>query len=222
MKNFKEYLIESILDVDDNVEKFDKFYHNAIKKFITDNYKSITRAVKISDKPNKDGKYEVSCDKDVVVKNKKITSLTNDMFIWAKVGGSFDCSTCYSLKSLEGSPKEVDKHFDCSWCWSLTSLEGAPEKVGGFCCKECKSLASLEGAPKEVSWCFDCTWCPRLTSLEGAPKEVGMNFDCNDCKSLTSLKGAPKEVGEQFVCSKPFTEEDVRKISNVKGKVLLF
>lgn len=220
MRNLKEYIIEGIFDIDDNMEKLDKFFHNTIKKFITNNYRSITRAVKISDKPNKDGKYEVSCDKDVKVKNKKIKSLTNEFFIWTKVDGYFDCRSCYSLESLEGAPKEVTGGFWCDYCVSLESLEGAPEKVGGFSCQECNSLTSLKGAPKEVSWCFDCGWCWKLVSLEGAPEKVGANFNCNKCALLTSLKGAPKEVGEQFICSKPFTEEDVRKISNVKGMVL--
>ena len=43
--------------------------------------------------------------------------------------------------------------------------------------------------------------CNSLKSLDGAPKEVGRNFYCNDCAGK-------------------FTENDVQKISKVKGKII--
>lgn len=61
----------------------------------------------------------------------------------------------------------------------------------------------------------------KLTSLEGAPEKVGGYFSCADNK-LTSLKGAPKVVGGDFYCfdnAVKFTEDDVLKVSNVKGKI---
>ena len=60
----------------------------------------------------------------------------------------------------------------------------------------------------------------KLTSLEGAPQKVGGSFSCAGNK-LTSLEGGPKEVPGYFFCyDNPgnFTEEDVRKVCNVKGK----
>ena len=51
-----------------------------------------------------------------------------------------------------------------------------------------------------------------------------MDFDCRYCKSLISLEGAPKEVGGGFYCRNckvKFSEEDVKNISNVKGKIFL-
>jgi hypothetical protein len=62
-----------------------------------------------------------------------------------------------------------------------------------------------------------------LTSLENCPKTVGGNFFCSRNK-LTSLKGAPKSVGRDFVCyNNPgkFTEEQVRAVCDVKGKVIV-
>ena len=47
-------------------------------------------------------------------------------------------------------------------------------------------------------------------------------YCCWNCRSLTSLEGAPKKVGGDFDCSKckvKFSEEDVVKISNVKGMI---
>ena len=51
-----------------------------------------------------------------------------------------------------------------------------------------------------VSWNFNCHNCTSLTSLEGAPEKVGWNFNCIHCKA-------------------EFTEEDVKKVSNVKGTI---
>ena len=190
-------LRESLLD-DDLVGKTDKSIKDEVKAFLKENY---IGSIRISRKPNADGKYEVSSFVDIGVKNRNITSLTNGMFIWATVDGYFECIYCIKLESLEGAPKEVGEYFDCSGCKSLESLEGAPKEVGdNFCCSRCNSLKSLEGAPKEVRKDFDCYGCKSLTSLEGAPKEVGRGFYCHNCKVK-------------------FTKDDVKKVSNVKGEI---
>ena len=198
MINLKNYIIESLFDIDDNIDNMDESIKDQINQFLNDNFTNASKC-KISEKPNRDGKYEISSNGDVVVKNKSITSLTNGLFIWTNVKYSFDCSNCNLLTSLEGAPEEIGRDFNCFGCHSLKSLEGAPKEVGdGFYCTNCKSL----------------------TSLEGAPKEVGGDFSCFNCDSLTSLKGAPKEVGGDFYCSRckgEFIEEDVKKVSNVKG-----
>ena len=220
MINLKEYISESLFDIDDNIDNIDESIKDQIKKFLKDNFDGASLC-KISNKPNDDGKYEVSSSKNIKAKNKKITSLTNGLFIWTTVGGEFNCEYCKSLKSLEGAPKEVGGNFVCDYCDSLISLEGAPEKIGGwFSCESCDSLTSLKGAPKEVGGSFSCEYCNSIKSLEGAPKEIGGYFSCSRCDSLTSLKGAPKEVGGDFYCVKPkcrFTQKDVKNISNVKG-----
>ena len=193
-------MIESIFDTDEDT--IDESIKDQIKQFLNNNFKNASKC-KISKKPNKDGKYEVSSNGDVEVKNQSITSLTNGLFIWVNIKGNFVCDYCDLLISLEGAPKEVSGSFSCDFCDSLISLEGAPEKVGKF---------------------FSCFHCNLLTSLEGAPKKVGMGFDCAYCKSLTSLEGAPEEVGEDFNCSagrKAFYEEDVIKVSNVKGNIIV-
>ena len=224
MINLKNYIIESLFDIEDNIDNMDESIREEIKHFLKDNFKT-NSTYQISKKPNKDGKFEVSSNGYIEVKNEDITSLTNRLFIWTNIKGNFICSDCASLISLKGAPKEVGGIFDCGYCDSLTSLKGSPEKVGGdFDCDYCKSLISLEGAPKEVGRDFDCFNCDSLTSLEGAPKEVGGDFSCFKCKSLTSLKGAPKVVGGDFYCRSckgGFIEEDVKKVSNVKGIIFL-
>lgn len=86
----------------------------------------------ISKTPNEDGKFEVSSN-GYLNADSDITSLTNGDFIFTKVL-DFDCHYCYSLKTLEGAPKEVRK-FYCNDCSSLKSLKGAPQKVKKFNCR---------------------------------------------------------------------------------------
>lgn len=178
MKTLKDILEGSLLDDIENTLSTGvvKVPHTLIREYIKSNY-DISGNLTISEKPNKDGLYEVNSDNNVTVKNKQITSLVNDLFIWGTISGDFNCFRCNSLKSLEGGPKIVEGFFSCSYCKSLTSLEGCPKTVGGY---------------------FSCCYCNSLKSLEGAPEHVKGSFNCYDCKSLTSLKGCPKIVEGNF------------------------
>ena len=109
---------------------------------------------------------------------------------------------------------------------SAIDLKEFPEYIqfgvvrGDFVCR-INYLTSLRGVPRIVEGNFDCA-DNELTSLEGAPKKVGGYFDCGHNK-LTSLKGAPENVAS-FYCSNnkvQFTEEDVREVCKVKGKVIV-
>lgn len=60
-----------------------------------------------------------------------------------------------------------------------------------------------------------------LTKLPFKFNKVSGDFYCNYNK-LTTLKGAPTEVGGGFYCTgnkKQFTEDDVRKVSNVRSNI---
>ena len=107
--------------------KIDKSIKDQIKQFLKDNFKGYS-SCKISKKPNKDGKYEASSNKNINVKNYKITSLTNNMFIWDTID-NFNCEYCYSLTSLKGAPEKVGEDFNCEYCSSLKSLEGMPSHI---------------------------------------------------------------------------------------------
>ena len=115
MKNLKEYISESIFDIDDNIDNVDKCIKDQINQFLNDNFTNASKC-KISEKPNKDGKFEVSSNGNVEVKNEYITSLTNGLFIWTNIQGGFICPDCNSLISLEGAPKEVGGDFYCRSC----------------------------------------------------------------------------------------------------------
>jgi len=102
----------------------------------------------------------------------------------------------------------------------LTELPLRFGKVGGYFDCSYNRLISLEHAPRTVRGDFSC-YNNRLTSLEHAPRTVGRVFNCS-YNRLTSLEGAPRTVGGDFWCadnSKKFTEDDVRKVSKVKGGV---
>lgn len=120
---------------------------------------------------------------------------------------------------IDVSIKEVTGDLICYFL-DLVSLEEFPDKVGGgFYCNGNK-LTTLKGCPKEIDGAFDCS-DNKLTTLEGCPKEIGDYFSCSNNK-LESLEGCPKKVGGNFEClynNKFFTEEEVRAVCNVKGKV---
>jgi hypothetical protein len=203
MKTLYESLLDDFDELDKDVQQNTKI---SVMKFLIDNYKlnnepigSADKKIKISDKPNKDGKYVVDVDGRLEVKNRDIYTLTNNLFVFGKVGGYFSCTDCKNLTSLEGAPKEVNGSFLCSKCENLTSLEGSPKIVrGSFYCGY-TNIISLKGGPEKVGVSFDCSNCKDLKTLEGAPKEVSGYFSCSKCENLTSLKGSPKKV-DSFHC----------------------
>ena len=90
---------------------------------------------------------------------------------------------------------------------------------GYFTC--CYSrLTTLRGCPRIVKKNFYCHG-NNLTTLEGAPREVGGDFICY-ANNLTTLEGAPEKVEGKFNCkvnTTKFTEDDVKKVCKVKGKI---
>ena len=196
-----------------------------------------------------DGVYDILGDVDfynlglnslleVTALLKKLTSSKVPVRI-RRVQGDFKCSRNH-LTDLEGAPEEVERNFSCLHN-QLETLEGAPKYVGGsFKCWG-NNLKNLEGAPRYVGKDFHCsgnqlislTGAPRrvegdfscdfnyLKTLQGAPEYVGGYFSCSFNK-LISLEGAPKYVGRVFYChenSRKFTEEEVRKLVDVRGSV---
>ena len=223
------FVSESILDdIETNLEAGDAAIKNEVREFIANYYNwwGSKSELSISDKPNKDGLYEVSYKGTVEFINKihdgNVSGLTNGLFIWKKVGkdfictndvqlnslegapevvlGKFDCRYCLGLKSLEGAPKQIGGDFICYGCGNFESLKGLPDKIAGdIDCHNCGNMKTLAGAPKEVGGEFNCSYGKSLRSLEGAPAKVGGDFLFNCCSNLTSLKGAPKEVGGDFI-----------------------
>lgn len=200
MKGLKDFL-------KNNISKNKKHDRNEVIEWINKHYTLLgTSKLIVSEEPNSDGFYEVACkDGSVDYNYKESPSLTNGMFIWTIVDGSFSMGWNGNpmLETLEGAPREVGGNFVCKGCVKIKSLKGGPEKVGGdFICNRCDRLESLEGAPKEVKYGFDVKDCIRLESLEGCPSILRGDLNCKNCKSLKSLKGAPsKIIGGSVICS---------------------
>ena len=92
MKPLKTHVKESIFD---NVEDITNSDAALIEQFLKDNYE-------IDGTYIIDGSYDINNNVvdvkgHVKVKNKKIESLTNGLFQFGKVGGSFICSCCFSI-----------------------------------------------------------------------------------------------------------------------------
>jgi hypothetical protein len=209
MKNLNTYVIEGLADWgEDNTlnKKISKQTTKAaIKKEIID--WAITHSVgrifknrftfDFDTTPitvNYDGNYSL---------NPYTDSVTNGLFQWGEINGSFEVKYNKGITSLEGAPKKVRHDFICRDCSSLESLEGSPQEVGrNYVCSCCRLLKSLKGCPEEVGERFRCEGCAGITTLEGCPKKVGMGFRCMECTSLKSLKGCPEEIPGTFDCSK--------------------
>ena len=187
MKHLNEYIKESLLDVDDF--DLDDAIKNDIKLFIKANYKG---RCSISKNPDADGKYIVDCKGDLNSK-RRCDSITNGMFKFGKIGGSFHFEGTPNVTSLEGGPVEVGErctYFDVG----VEDLKWAPKKVNSFTCYS-NNLISLKGCPEQVNYFQVCS--PKLTTLQDSPKSVEL-YNCANCPSLTSLEGIPGDVKKLF------------------------
>ena len=99
----------SILDHEEDIINDDEYI---VRQFIKENYSTSKLYINRS----KDGTYVVDCT-TVVVKNKLIEHLTNNLFKWGEVY-KFDASNCTTLRTAEGAPK----------CCAVFTCEGTPER----------------------------------------------------------------------------------------------
>lgn len=213
MKELKNFINESTLNIEDNIENDNKdFIKEQVIKFINDYYlfshaecldavdQKLDFAIEHIKLSWKNNKYIIDIPTGSLIFNKSLKNLnelTDGYFEWGEIGGYFDCGGTY-LTSLKGSPKKVGRVFSCSGCRGLVSLEGGPYEVGEcFDCSSCCDLTSLKGAPEKVK-SFNCAGCDNLRSLEGVPEKLSGFFNCSGCDNITSLKGAPKKVGYYF------------------------
>ena len=96
------------------LDDFDDNLRRIVLDFIEENYHG---SVCVSETVNSDGKYEAWSLGDVSVRSfNLLDSLTNNMFVWTAVCGSFECRNCMRLKSLLGAPQIVGQDFRCDGC----------------------------------------------------------------------------------------------------------
>lgn len=95
-------------------------------------------------------------------------------------------------------------------------------KVTGYFSIANNDLTTLVGSPREVGANY-LAFGTNIQNLIGSPEKVGGSFDVSENYNLTSLEGAPKEVAKNFYISESrnkFTEDEIRKIVKVGGKVV--
>lgn len=175
-----------------------------ITNFIADNYTVYNGQVWWDEKTD-DGKYIVNSTGYIKTSKKRLTKLTNDLFVWGIVR-EFSCADSKYLESLEGAPIEVIYRFDCSKCTKLKNLIGAPKTVGGtFQAFGCTNLISLEGAPALVKDLFIVDYCTKLKSLDYFPRRVEHGIYISNT-GITSLEGLPEAVdGNLYVSGTDIT-----------------
>lgn len=134
MKTLKESLLN---DIETTLDKGNTNIKKIIKQFLDTNYKVVNYNGKfiISAKPDKDGLYNVSTNGSVYMMHNGLEELTNGLFKFTNIRGSFDISGSKNLKTLKNGPISVLGGFNISRCISLDSLEYCPRNVAGeFTC----------------------------------------------------------------------------------------
>lgn len=117
--------------------------------------------------------------------------------------GSLNVSVNPKIKTLENSPSKIMGNFRCH-STGISDFVGGPEYVGrGMFCYHCPKFKSFVGSPKYVGGDFVIVADQLLTSIEGVPEVIDGNFNI-------------------YAPSVTFTEQDIRKISKVKGQVTIF
>jgi Leucine-rich repeat (LRR) protein len=77
----------------------------------------------------------ISANGSVYIRNNDLEELTNGLFKFTNIRGSFDISGSKNLKTLKNGPIRVLGEFNISRCTSLDSLEYCPNNVAGdFTC----------------------------------------------------------------------------------------
>ena len=116
------------------------------------------------------------------------------------IEGSIDISRLHLTRLPDLQGVTVERYFRCDQN-KLQNLEGAPEVVGSYLYAMFSQLTSLKGSPKRIGGDF-MVYNNNLTSLEGCPEYVGGDFDIANN-------------------TRQFTEEEVRAVCDVKGKVYI-
>ena len=156
-------------------------------------------------------------DDDLKLNFTNITSLGN----LQSVSGYLDLNVCKNLTSL-GNLQSVNGYLNLYRCVNLTSL-GNLRSVNGFLSLNwCDKLNSL-GNLKSVNGYLDLYSCENLTSL-GNLQSVNGNLDLYKCEKLNSLGNLQSVGGDLNLIntplSKKYSEEEIRQMVNIKGKII--
>lgn len=139
MKTLKEILEDSVLDTEGTLKDGDRFAAETEfnKMFSCSISKPATMSYTISNKPNRDGKYEIRvkvkkegalCINNKYFNETGANTLEAKYFILKRVDGKMEISTC-PIINLKGSPEIVNGDYRVAYCSNLQSYEGIPKKV---------------------------------------------------------------------------------------------
>ena len=211
-------LHESILaDMESTLKQGDiDVQKQLVLEFLDKNYTCKFGEYIISNKPNKQGKFVVSCECKITLKpGSKLTQLTNDLFIFKKVE-TFICTNASQLITLEHGPEECIL-FNCSCCNKLKSLKFSPKKLMSLNCSLCYNLISLDGCSKQVRN-INCNSCKSLTSLAGIPRQLN-TLDISYCNGLEkeNLKSLPKSVAVCYCNGCSYSIGEISKHTKVSS-----
>ena len=113
----------SILDKDS--EFFENCDKDIIMRFISDNYWTLPKSVTIRLDENT-GMYIVDINGPIALGNKKLKSLTNGIFRFGTINGSFFCVGSDYLENLDGRPHTVKGSFVCVKCKNIKDTRDLP------------------------------------------------------------------------------------------------
>jgi len=107
---------------------------------------------------------------------------------------------------------------------NLVTLENSPREVtGDFVIYE-NNFRDFTGGPQKVGGNFSANVNYNLESLDGSPQEVGGNYSILSCRYIKDIKGISPEIGGNLeLTNKPFlvfSDNEFRKYSNIKGKII--
>ena len=113
----------SILDKDS--EFFENCDKDIIMRFISDNYWTLPESVTIRLDENTE-MYIVDINGPIALGNKKLKSLTNGIFRFGTINGSFFCVGSDYLEDLNGAPHTVKGSFVCANCKNIKDTRDLP------------------------------------------------------------------------------------------------
>lgn len=221
MINLTEYLNESILDVDKNIDLMDEKIvaqiYKDIKKFIKENYSC--KSLVIADNFSDNGKVKVFCTKGNITFHGNYgatKSLTNGLFYWGNAPHDFEivsdidsfdgmpkkifasliisCKNTPDLNSLSDHVEHIESSLKILNAENITNLSGLEDiTCRHFYIENCNNLTSLKGMPEDIDQDITIKYCSKLENLEGLPKKIRKGLYVISNEGLKSLKG-PKVI----------------------------
>lgn len=162
-----------------------------LKESITENFRKeveiFCRKFRINGELDEFGKLNVRGSVDLSRRWRSSSPFHRIPYKLGSVTSEFNCAN-NDLTDLINSPDTVGGWFDCR-VNKLKSLNGSPKEVESFYCNY-NQLTNLVGGPEIVKSSFDCS-NNELTSFEGFPKSIGQDFSFNN-NHIRDFKGIPE------------------------------